>query len=223
MNNKDVLERHTERLRKKQSESGHSKKRKTGKRIMVIGLILVLCALCLVGYNMWDSARAGGESDTILAGLDDGIPDEGPVTEPDEMPTITIDGYEYIGELSIPGLDIRLPVMADWDYTRLKISPCRYSGSYLNNDLVICAHNYSRHFSPIKWIGVGEPVYFIAVDGRVYEYTVTNRETLQPTDVELLVSNQNNSEDAVEEWDLSLFTCNTGGRTRCVVRCSRVE
>ena len=200
-----------------------NRRKKIGKRIMVVGLILVLCAAGLVFYNMWDSARAGKESDAIVSDLDKEVPDEEPFIEPDEMPTIMIDGYEYIGELLIPGLDISLPVMADWDYTRLKISPCRYSGSYLNNDLVICAHNYARHFSPIKWIGVGEPVYFKAVNGRVYEYAVTNRETLQPTDVDLLVSNKNNTEDALEDWDLSLFTCNTGGKTRCVVRCERVE
>ena len=70
--------------------------------------------------------------------------------EPDDsadMPTFTVDGYNYIGILEIPSLELTFSVMDGWDYTRLKISLCVYSGSYKTNDLVICAHNYARHFS----------------------------------------------------------------------------
>ncbi len=129
------------------------------------------------------------------------------------MPTVEIDGYLYIGVLEIPKSDLTLPVMYEWDYDRLKISPCRFSGSYFTNDLVICAHNYARHFSPIKWLDIGEDVYFSTVDGNVYHYTVSNRETVQPTDVKQMIDR------GEENWDLTLFTCNTGGQTRCAVRC----
>ena len=89
---------------------------------------------------------------------------------------------------------------------------------------MICAHNYASHFSPIKWIGIGTDVYFITVDQVVYHYTVSNRETVQPTAIEEMIRNQNNAgEDGVNsQWDLTLFTCNTGGQTRCAVRCDRV-
>ena len=29
--------------------------------------------------------------------------------------------------------------------------------------------------------------------------------------------------NAQDDWDLTLFTCFIGGRTRCTVRCTRVE
>ena len=115
--------------------------------------------------------------------------------------------------------------MDRWDYTRLKISPCVYSGSYKTDDLVICAHNYARHFSPVKRIDIGADVYLITVDCRVYHYQVTNRETLQPGAVENMIENTNNTTDetVTNEWDLTLFTCNTGGQTRCAVRCARIR
>ena len=50
--------------------------------------------------------------------------------------------------------------MNEWDYTRLKISPCRFTGSYYSDDLVICAHNYMRHLGPLLQIGIGEDIYF---------------------------------------------------------------
>lgn len=129
-----------------------------------------------------------------------------------EMKTLDVDGSRYIGILEIPELSIRLPVMSEWSYARLKISPCRYCGSYYTNDLVICGHNYARHFSPIKNIRIGAKVNFITTTGSVYQYTVVNRETVQPTNVDKMI-------DRDADWDLTLFTCNTGGRTRCAVRC----
>ena len=133
------------------------------------------------------------------------------------------DGYECIGILEIPSESLTLPVMSKWDYDRLKIAPCRFTGSYYSNDLVICGHNYSKHFSPIKWMDIGEDIYFINVEGLTIHYIVVNRETLQPTDVDLMVDNKNNNKESTMDWDMTLFTCNIGGQTRCAVRCSRVD
>ncbi len=48
-----------------------------------------------------------------------------------------------------------------------------------------------------------------------YRYIITTRETLFPTEVERMI-------DAQDDWDLTLFTCFIGGRTRCTIRCTRV-
>ena len=47
-----------------------------------------------------------------------------------DMPVIEIEGNFYIGVLEIPSLELSLPVMADWDYEKMKIAPCHYYGSY---------------------------------------------------------------------------------------------
>lgn len=191
---------------------------------MGIGLLLIAAALCLVAYNLWDSARAGQESDAIVHQLDgddgDGSAPEGPSV--DGMPTKTVNGYEYIGELEIPVLSLRLPVQANWDYDRLRVSPCRYTGSYVTDDLVVCGHNYPSHFRGLLGIGIGADVYFVTVDGERIHYVVTNREILRPTSIEQMTENDNNS-DSAYDWDLTLFTCTIGGRTRCSVRCVRAE
>ena len=222
--------------------------RRFGTLLLIIGLLLIAAAIGLVLYNIWDSDRAGKASNAILEEIDEeqeGMEVENAPTpsvnrdqevdervrdtglsylQQKEMPTILVDGYRYIGTLEIPSLGLRLPVMDSWDYTRLKISPCLYSGSYFTDDMVICAHNYARHFSPIKGVAIGADVYFITADKVIYHYTVSNRETVQPTSVEQMIQNMNNtslSGGEIENWDLTLFTCNTGGQTRCAVRCIR--
>lgn len=212
------------------------KGRRLGAGLMTLGILLLLGAGGLVGYNLWDSNRAAAASleiskqltDRILSQTDAFLQPERPV-EPgsvadekpqvslgvETMPVMDVDGYSYIGLLEIDSLELSLPVMDTWDEERLKISPCLYTGSYLTGDMVICAHNYLTHFSPIRWIELGTAVDFTAADGRVYHYTVTEVETLEATQIQEMI------EDSGEEdgWDLTLFTCNTGGQTRCAVRC----
>ena len=203
--------------------------RKIGNTLILLGLLLLLGAGGLTAYNIWDGIRAERASQHIIQEMDIGQAlvealDREPDDDP-EMPVIEVEGNYYIGILEIPSLQLTLPVMDRWDYTRLKISPCVYSGSYKTDDLVICAHNYARHFSPVKWIDMGADVYLITVDCRVYHYQVINRETLQPGSVENMIENTNNTTDGTvtNEWDLTLFTCNTGGQTRCAVRCARIR
>lgn len=207
------------------------KRKGKGNFLIAIGIVFIIAASGLVIYNVLDARRAEEASNQIVHDLMDEIRDSiednlaaFPYGSPDTpMPTIVVDGYEYIGILEMPSLDLTLPVMKDWDYDRLKISPCRFSGSYYADDLVICAHNYAKHFSPVKWIDIGADVYFTNVLGLTIHYVVTNRETVEPTDVATMVENTKNSESSILEWDMTLFTCNTGGQTRCAVRCSRVE
>ena len=136
--------------------------------------------------------------------------------EPDphrEMPVTNVDGHDYIGCLSIPTMDLELPVMAGWNYSKLRIAPCRYTGSLYLDDLVIMAHNYERHFGRIKDLRSGDLLTFTDMDGTTVEYEVIALDVLEPTDIEDMTAG---------DYDLTLFTCTYGGQSRIAVRCDRV-
>lgn len=194
-----------------------NRKKKKGTFFTVLGLLLLAAALCLTAYNLWDAHRADEAAQGIVEKLEDKV-EQGEIDQTREMPTVEIDGNLYIGELSVPDLALTLPVMADWDYDKLKIAPCRYSGNYYYDDLVVCAHNYARHFSPLKWLPEGTEITFINVLGERFDYTISWIETIQPEAVEEMVEKD---AEAGEDWDLTLFTCNTGGQTRCAIRCMK--
>lgn len=130
------------------------------------------------------------------------------------MPTMTLHGYQYIGVLDVDSLNLSLPVMDRWDYERLKISPCLFSGNVYQDNLVICGHNYASHFSPLKYVPIGTEIRFTDTEGTVFRYVVSSFETIGPNDVEGMVNG---------DWDLTLFTCNTSGQTRCAIRCDRIQ
>ena len=138
-------------------------------------------------------------------------------TAPTQEKLAEIDGNNYVGIISIPSLDVRLPVMSEWSYANLKISPCRYSGRADTDDIIIAAHNYSSHFGNINSLSVGNEMIFIAADGTEYRYEVIQIDTLDGTDVEGLVANDDGN------WDLTLFTCTLSGQSRVCVRAEKTD
>ena len=193
---------------------------KLGTICMILGTVLILAALSLFLWNRREAEQAGEAAADILPQVVEQIADtaaEAPAPPDPFDPTMTeaeIDGYMYIGYLSIPALGLELPVMSEWDYNRLNIAPCRYSGSTKTDDLVIAAHNFAQHFGGLSGLTGGEQVIFVDMDNVVSTYTVAAVEILAPTAVEEMTNG---------EYDLSLYTCTYGGRSRVTVRCDRTE
>lgn len=225
--------------------------RKKGSVFIALGLLFLAAALLLTLYNLWDAHRADVAAQEAVQSLKTLIPTTGPseteageigetmearieetteeaiqeATEETmaetalplqerEMPTVELNGYRYIGVLEVPNLELSLPVMEQWDYDRLKISPCRFAGNLYTDDLVICAHNYPQHFSSLKYVPLGTEIQFTDAEGAVFRYAVTGFDTLGHNDVERMVTG---------DWDLTLFTCDTGGQSRIAVRCDRIS
>lgn len=193
---------------------------KLGTICMILGTVLILAALSLFLWNRREAEMAGEAASDILPQVVEQIAEtaaEAPAPPDPFDPTMTeaeIDGYMYIGYLSIPALGLELPVMSEWDYNRLNIAPCRYSGSTKTDDLVIAAHNFAQHFGGLSGLTGGEQVIFVDMDNVVSTYTVVAVEILAPTAVEEMTNG---------EYDLSLYTCTYGGRSRVTVRCDRTE
>jgi len=197
-------------------------KRRLGTILILLGTLLLAGALGLLGYNQWDNGRAQKAAAQVLDQLETTLDEQEnhlqllvPTQVDDtarEMTVTAIDGWDYIGYLSVPSIGLALPVMSEWSYPKLKISPCRQFGSSRTDDLVIAAHNYESHFGKIGTLALGDEVRFTDMDGIENHYTVSAIEVHDPTDVE-----------AVEHsgHDLVLYTCTYGGKTRIVVFCDR--
>lgn len=199
--------------------------KKTGIAMLAVGAVLILSALLLFFHNRQEDVQAGQEAERLLANVEAVIDAQAarestpagteiPGTTPldPEMPVVELDGYEYVGYMEIPALELKLPVMSEWDYNRLKIAPCRQFGSSRTDDLVIAAHNYQNHFGRLKDLQTGNAVIFTDMEGVINTYSIEKIETLNPSEV-----------DAVQNsgYDLVLYTCTKDGRTRVTVFCNR--
>ena len=138
------------------------------------------------------------------------------VLPPEERPmeSIAVEDQRCIGFLTIPALELELPVLEDCDEERMKIAPCRYSGSLAGGDLVIAAHNFQRHFGGLMRLPIGSEVIFTDVRGESTRFTVAELEQLREEETERMIAG---------EYGLTLFTCTYSGATRYTVRCLRSD
>lgn len=200
---------------------------------MILGTALIIGALSLFLYNRQQTLQAEQASLNLMPQLlaiieekeeSDAEPDtyEQPLGTPIEfldpkafeMTEVEINGHTYIGYLSIPQLELDLPVMADWSYPKLLISPCRYTGSVRGENLVLMAHNYASHFGGLSKLSEGDSVIFTDMDGIATTYEVKAQDILSPYAVEEMIAG---------DFDLTLFTCTYGGESRVTVYCDRVS
>lgn len=131
-----------------------------------------------------------------------------------DIPSVQVDGREYMGMISIPSVGLELPVTKEWSYYDLRTAACRYSGSVETNDLVICAHNYRSFFDRLSELTEGSEVILTLADGKVCRYTVEWTEFVDGNNARQI------REGSAEDWDLTLFTCTWSGYSRVTVRCS---
>ena len=177
---------------------------------VLLGAIFIISSVGFVAYNRWENENAEDIAQDLLEDIQSIIEEKQPEQSlPAEMATVKVDGYECIGILSIPVLDLELPVLTDWSYAKLKKAPCHYYGTYYEKDFVIAAHNYKAHFGRLSELQAGDVVVFTDVSGTAHYYEVVILETLPKNATKEMITSG---------FDLSLYTCTPGGGSRVTVR-----
>ena len=199
------------------------------KHLILGWLLLIAVALFFTAHNLWEDHQASWAARQALEAMetvqaeepeeDVSENPEPPVPEyvlhPEtEMPTVEIDGVDYIGTLTIPVLELELPIVSRWSDTLLELAPCRYTGSAYLDNLIIAGHNYRGHFGSLDQLTLGDMIQFTDAAGNVFSYTVSEIEELPGSALE---------EMEAGEWDLTLFTCTMSRINRITIRCDRIE
>ena len=203
-----------------------------GLSCIALGILCLLSAIAVAVYNRQEEETGASASQSLLQDLQVRL-EEAPVetqlpttsgdpfhqeilqepTAP-QMQTVTVEDGECIGILSIPVLELELPVLTDWSYEKLKKAPCHYFGSCYEPNFVIAAHNYRSHFGRLSQLLPGDLVLFTDVTGQIHGYEVVLLETLPATATEEMITSG---------FDLSLYTCTPGGSNRVTVRCKAIQ
>ena len=207
---------------------------------VLLGILMLLAAGGLCIHNLREGKAAAEHADTAMEALKEQIPEQPADPEPPKQTAVPLTEdlfarYEpaepeeteapadillgdsaYCGYLTIPALELELPVQSGWSYPALKQSPCRVSGSAGTNDLIIAAHNYPAHFGRIGTLNAGDTIIFTDTQGTAYPFAVSYIEIIDGTEVDRMYSGES------EEWDLTLYTCTIGGVSRVTVRADRI-
>ena len=204
-------------------------KRLIGNVLICTGVLLILSGGLWYAHNLYVSNRAyelGVEQvakvkdaiDSRIEAKTDTVSESEPFGEMTitleapvkQLPVVMIDDYPYCGYLSIPDIDLEMPVVNDTTTKNMKYSLCRYKGDPYQNNMIIDGHNYRSVFRKLRDLEIGDDVFFTDMDGEVFHYTVLENEVIAGTDIDGMIGG---------EWDLTLFTCTYGGADRYTIRC----
>ena len=183
--------------------------------LVALGLIMAAAGLFLQLTEVQQEQLAGENAALLLEAVSqqlpaapaEPLPDEEPEVEPQSL---TVMGYDVLGTLRIPSVDIDLPVLNEWSYDLLTVAPCRYSGSIETGDLVILGHSYRTHLRPLRQVQPGDSVELTDAAGTVHRYVVAETEILRGSDGSLLPSG----------YPLTIFTCTADSKHRFLARCA---
>ncbi len=129
-----------------------------------------------------------------------------------DMPTVEIDGAEYLGMLRVDALGLELPVSSVWDGAELGVAPCRYSGTVYGGDLVVVGSDADSQLGPLSELAGGEEVVLSDMLGNDFAYVVDGVEPLQPTEIARAVEDE-------EAGGFALCVVGSDGKAHLVVRC----
>lgn len=186
---------------------------KAGHICTVIGILLILAALAIWNYNEWDADRADYTAQTLLTE----VTAQQTRTKPQTAETADSESEKsdrFLGTLSLPTLNLELPVYATYDDSLMKDTVCRYAGGVDTENLVIAGHNYKRHFGKLTNLRIGDEVALTTMDGTTYRYQVEQVETLDSTAIDEMTAG---------DYPLTLFTCNYSGQARIAVCCQQTS
>ena len=197
-------------------------RKRMGVLCICLGVACLLSSVGFIAYNRWEDTHAGATAQSLLEDVQSvicqqqpespALPDNGAAV-PAEMATVAVGNYDCIGILSVPVLDLELPVLSEWSYAKLKKAPCHYYGTCYEENFVIAAHNYKSHFGRLSELQAGDLIVFTDAYGVDHRYEVVLLETLPKEATKEMIAGG---------FDLSLYTCTTGGSSRVTVRCRAV-
>ena len=184
------------------------------RRICVLtGIALVVVALVLFAFWQCGLTSSQQQAENYVNTIKALIPE--PVgTLPEgrknnTMPTLSIDGIDFVGVLEIPRYESSLPVCADWgDISKY---PCHFSGSVYDRTLQIGATSQRGQYDFYREMSVGDTVFFTDMEGNRYTYSVTN------------IRHEDNADQTAlkrEDSALTLFVKNTYGFDYIIIYCN---
>ena len=120
------------------------------------------------------------------------------------------------GIIEIPKINLYYPVFSSLTEENLKVSPCKFYGTNLqdNTNICIAGHNYNndKFFSKINQLQPNDEIYIYDTSGIKYTYQVQENYEVKEDDLSPITNYDKN------EKTLTLITCNNLNNNRFIIK-----
>ena len=143
------------------------------------------------------------------------------IDTPDTSYTVSYNGYTILGSLQIPKIGVNTVILKEQTYYAMNIGAIKTYGVDLNEigGTVVSGHNFRNNtafFYNIKNLVYGDVITVTDDKGRTINYKVYEvSRYVSPTDVSYL--------NKTNDYTLILVTCESGGKSRIVVKANYTD
>lgn len=127
-------------------------------------------------------------------------------------------GYQTIGKIEIPKLEIEKYILAETTEESLKAAVTKTYGPKANEigNLCISGHNYIQTFGRLKELEIGDVIIITDTYNRKMNYQIYKIYKVNPTDTTCL------SQETNGEREVTLITCTLGAIKRTIIKAIEV-
>ena len=127
-------------------------------------------------------------------------------------------GYEVIGKIEIPKLNLEKYILSETSQQALKVAVTKTAGPRVNEigNLCIAGHNYTQTFGRLKELEKGDILILTDTYERKITYQVYETSKVLPTDTSCL------SQETKGEKEVTLITCTLGAIKRQIIKAIEV-
>ena len=127
-------------------------------------------------------------------------------------------GYEVIGKIEIPKLNLEKYILSETSQQALKVAVTKTAGPRVNEigNLCIAGHNYTQTFGRLKELEKGDIMILTDTYERKITYQVYETSKVLPTDTSCL------SQETKGEKEVTLITCTLGAIKRQIIKAIEV-
>lgn len=205
--------------------------------ILIVTIVAILGIVGIIGYRIFSAYKTEkGASDAVtefeqniqqgtntiedqnniktdLSGIEGSTSEN---TTQSGSTSTTYKGFEVVGTIQIPAIDLKYPILEKLSKKSLETSVVLlYTSQGLNNvgNSVIIGHNYRNGtmFSNVKKLSKGDYIYITDTTGRKVKYTIYNIYRASGSEGDYLTRNTNGKRE------ISLSTCTDDSKARTIV------
>lgn len=181
--------------------------------ILIILLIIAVVILGVIGFNYYKSNQNDQELNNVVQQIENEFENK---TSEEEKIKIDYKGFEVVGIIEIPKINIKYPIINKTNDTTMKYSITKFSGCEINQigNFVVAGHNNlnGTMFGKVKKLEVGDEIILTDLYNNSITYEIFDKYSVDPNDVSILESVQ---KDAKE---VTLITCTNGHLNRLITK-----
>ena len=194
-------------------------KLKIYRAIFIILLVVAIILIALIAMKQWNSMENEKENQEVIETFSNiGIQDDR---------TVQLKGYDVIGIVTIPKIDIQYPILAietsNPEETKepMRYGIVKYWGGNVNEygNLSIAGHNNynGTMFGKTKNLEIGDIVELTDLTKTTMQYEIYDIFVTDPNDVSILATN----DETIRE--VTLITCTNGNRERLILKAKQIK